>query len=194
MPRPSKDWYLDVEAKIYGELSTAAPGVSTTLGAAVGEFYTASGNQRSPDIIIMSPDVWGTFADVGQLSVALAQGAVTLGGNTLATSFGGIPAIIAPTLPAGEVILATRRALDVRVTEPVRLTANAIGALNVELAVVGEGFFDTDYPGELLKFAAITPGAAGQRRARPLELEQVGARLAHSGRRRHLPRRRYAGR
>ena len=35
--------------------------------------------------------------------------------------------------------LVTRRAIDARVTEPVRLTANAIGALNVELAVVGEG-------------------------------------------------------
>ena len=44
-------------------------------------------------------------------------------------------------------ILATRRAVDARVTDPVRLTANAIGALNVELAVVGEGLFDTDYPG-----------------------------------------------
>jgi hypothetical protein len=40
------------------------------------------------------------------------------------------------------------------------LTANAIGALNVELAVVGEGLFDTDYPAELLKFAAIVPSAA----------------------------------
>jgi len=65
------------------------------------------------------------------------------------------------TLATGETILATRRAVDARVTEPVRLTANAIGALNVELAVVGEGLFDTDYPAELLKFAAIVPTAAG---------------------------------
>jgi HK97 family phage prohead protease len=154
-----QDWYIDVEAKIYGELAAAAPGVATTLGAAVAEFYTASGNQRSPDVIIMAPDVWGRFADTGALSVSLAQGPVD--GDPLATSFAGIRAITSGTLAAGETILATRRAVDARVTEPVRLTANAIGALNVELAVVGEGLFDTDYPGELLKFAAIVPAAAG---------------------------------
>ena len=98
----------------------------------------------------MAPDVWGDFADIGALSVALAQAGVD--GQTLATSFAGIPAFTSGTLPAGEMVLATRRAVDARITEPVRLTANAIGALNVELAVVGEGLFDTDYPAELLKF------------------------------------------
>lgn len=153
-----QDWYLDVEAKVYGEIGAAAAGTSTTLGAAIAEFWTATGNRTAPDVIIMAPDVWGAFADVGQLNVALAQGASSAAGG-LSTSFAGIRAVISGTLAPGEVILATRRALDVRVTEPVRLTANAIGALNVELAVVGEGLFDTDYPAELLKFAAITPTA-----------------------------------
>ena len=153
-----EDFYLDVEAKIYAELSTAAPGVATTLGAAIAEFFVATGNSRSPELIIMAPDVWGTFADTGALSVAIAQAGVD--GGTLATSFAGIPAITSGTLPPGETILATRRAVDARVTDPVRLTANAIGALNVELAVVGEGLFDTDYPAELLKFAGIVPSGA----------------------------------
>ena len=78
----------------------------------------------------MAPDVWGKYADAGALTVALAQGGVE--GATLATSFAGIPAYTSGTLPPGEVILATRRAVDARITEPVRLTANAIGALNVE--------------------------------------------------------------
>ena len=157
-----QDFYLDVEAKIYGELGAAAPGVATTLGAAIAEFYVATGNRCAPELIIMAPDVWGDFADSGALSVALAQGAATAGGGDLATSFAGIRAVTSGTLPAGETILATRRAVDARTTEPVRLTANAIGALNVELAVVGEGLFDTDYPAELLRFAAIAPsGAAG---------------------------------
>ena len=153
-----EDFYLDVEAKIYAELSAANPGAATSLGAAIGEFFVSSGNQRAPELIIMAPDVWGTFADTGALSVALAQGGVD--GGALSTSFAGIPAITSGTLPAGETILATRRAVDARVTDPVRLTANAIGALNVELAVVGEGLFDTDYPAELLKFAAIVPSGA----------------------------------
>jgi len=154
-----QDFYAGVEAKIYGEVGAAAVGVATTLGAAVAEFYEASGNaHRSPEVILMAPDVWGKFADVGQLSVALAQGGVSA--DPLATSFAGIPAVVSGTLATGEVILATRRAVDARTSEPVRLTANAIGALNVELAVVGEGLFDTDYPSELLKFAAIVPAAA----------------------------------
>jgi hypothetical protein len=106
----------------------------------------------------MAPDVWGKFADVGALATPTGQGGVD--GSTLTTSFAGIPAFASGTAPAGEVVLATRRAVDVRVTEPVRLTANSIGALNVELAVVGEGLYDTDYPAELLRFAAITPAAA----------------------------------
>ena len=153
-----QDFYLDVEAKIYGELGAAVPGTATTLGAAIAEFYEATGNQRSPEVIVMAPDVWGDFADTGALSVPLAQGGVD--GSPMTTSFAGIPAFTSGTLAAGETILATRRAVDARVTDPVRLTANAIGALNVELGVVGEGLFDTDYPGELLKFAAIVPQVA----------------------------------
>jgi hypothetical protein len=154
-----EDFYLDVEAKVYGELSTAAPGVATTLGAGIAEFYVASGNERSPELIIMAPDVWGTFADAGALSIAVGGGGVSATGE-LTTSFAGIRAFVSGTLPAGETILATRRAVDARITEPVRLTANAIGALNVELAVVGEGLFDTDYPTELLKLAGVTPAIA----------------------------------
>ena len=154
-----EDFYLDVEAKVYGELGAAALGTATKLGAAIAEFFVATGNQRSPEVIIMAPDVWGDFADTGALSVAIAQGGVAAG--PLATSFAGIPAVVSGTLPAGETILATRRAVDARITEPVRLTANAIGALNVELAVVGEGLFDTDYPAERLHLSAVTPLSTG---------------------------------
>jgi hypothetical protein len=152
-----QDFYLDVEAKIYGELGAAGAGVATSLGAAIAEFYEATGDRTAPEVILMAPDVWGKFADATALGVAVAAGAVS---SELSTSFAGIPARVSGTLAAGETILATRRAVDARVTEPVRLTANAIGALNVELAVVGEGLFDTDYPGELLRFAAIIPTAA----------------------------------
>jgi HK97 family phage prohead protease len=165
-----QDFYLDVEAKIYAELGAAAPGVATSLGAAIAEFYTATGDQRSPELILMAPDVWGAFADAGALSQPVAAGGASAAGE-LTTSFAGIPATVSGTLAAGETILATRRAVDARVTEPVRLTANAIGALNVELAVVGEGLFDTDYPAELLKFAAIVPtiAPAGARSTRKSE-------------------------
>ena len=155
-----QDWYFDVEAKVYGELGAAAPGVATSMGAAIAEFFEATGSKRAPEVILMAPDVWGKFADSNALSVSVIQGGVSASGG-LSASFAGIPVEMSGTLATGETILATRRAVDARVTEPVRLTANAIGALNVELAVVGEGLFDTDYPAELLKFAAIVPTAAG---------------------------------
>jgi hypothetical protein len=153
-----QSWYLDVEAKIGGEVMQAAPGVATTLGAGIAEFYVASGSERSPEVILMAPDVWGAFADAGALTVPLGQGGVSAA--ELSMSFAGIPARSSGTLAPGTVILATRRAVDARITEPVRLTANAIGALNVELAVVGEGLFDTDYPDELLALTGVTPATA----------------------------------
>jgi hypothetical protein len=72
----------------------------------------------------------------------------------LAGEFAGVTIVASPGVAPGSATLATRRALDVRTSDPVRLTANAIGALNVELGVVGEGLFDTDYPAELMLLTA----------------------------------------
>jgi len=158
-------FYLWVEGKIGGELLAASAGVATSIGAAIAEFYVATGNSRTAEVIVMAPDVWGKFADASQLSSSIIQGPAS-GAGGLSMSLAGLPVVVSGTVTAGSTVLATRRALDARVTEPVRLTANAIGALNVELAVVGEGLFDTDYPAELLKFAAIVPAIAGAMGAR----------------------------
>jgi HK97 family phage prohead protease len=152
------DFYYDVEAKIYAELSAANPGVSTTLGAAIAEFWQMA--KRSPEVIIIAPDVWGALADARLLDLSAAAGGVSAGPELRAV-FAGISIVASGALAAGEGVLATRRAVDARITDPVRLTANAIGALNVELAVVGEGLFDTDWPNELLKLAGVVPAAAG---------------------------------
>jgi hypothetical protein len=79
----------------------------------------------------------------------------------LNATWGGLPIYASASLAATFGYLSTRRALDVRITDPVRLTANAIGALNVELAVVGEGLFDTDYPAELVEFVPTIPAPSG---------------------------------
>jgi len=152
-------FYLYVEGKVAGQLNTAAAGVSTTIGAALAEFYIATGKQRTAEVICMAPDVWGKFVDKSMLASSILVGPVSAAGG-LSMNLGGLPVVVSGTLAVGETILATRRAIDCRITEPVRLTANAIGALNVELAVVGEGLYDTDYPAELLKFAAIVPAVA----------------------------------
>jgi len=149
-------FYLYVEGKIGGQLLAAATGTSTTIGAALAEFYIATGNQRTAEVIVMAPDVWGKFADKSVLN----SGILVEGVGNLTASLAGIPVVVSGTITAAHTILATRRAVDARVTEPVRLTANAIGALNVELACVGEGLFDTDYPAEILQFATLLPAVA----------------------------------
>jgi hypothetical protein len=150
-----EDFHLDVETKIAGLLSLTAAGLDTTLGAGIASFFDA--NDRSPEVILVAPDVWGDLADAKALDSSVAGGGVSSGGE-LRSSFAGIPILASGSLTAGDQYLATKRALDVRITEPVRLTANAIGALNVELAVVGEGLFDVDYATEVYKLA---PGALG---------------------------------
>ena len=151
------DFYDDVEEKVYAELAAITAGAASTLGAAIAAFYAAT--SKSPEVIIVAPDVWGTLADASALTLPLAAGGVATGAE-LSSSFAGIPITTSGKLAAAEAFLATRRAIDARITEPVRLTANAIGALNVELAVVGEGLFDTDYPGEILRLAGVTPSMA----------------------------------
>ena len=146
-----QDWYLDVETKIHAELSLAAAGGATTIGEGIADFYTLTG--RNPDVILVAPDVWGAMADAKMLDSTVAGGGVSVG-DGLRSSYAGLPIVASGSLAAGDTYLATTRAIDARVTDPVRLTANAIGALNVELAVVGEGLFDVDYPREVLKLAA----------------------------------------
>jgi hypothetical protein len=153
-----QDFYFDVETKIYGQLSLAAAGGAASIGAGIADFFTLS--NRNPELIIVAPDVWGTMADAKVLEAGVADSGVSTSAGGLTSTFAGIPIVASGSLAAGEQFLVTRRAIDARVTNPVRLTANAIGALNVELAVVGEGLFDTDYPAELLKFAGIVPAIA----------------------------------
>ena len=156
-----EDFHFDVEAKIAGELAAAPVDLSTTLGGAISAFYDAT--DKTPEVIIVAPDVWGEMADARAFDSSVGAGDSTTATGELRASFAGIPITASGSIPAGSRYLATRRAIDARVTEPVRLTANAIGALNVELAVVGEGLFDTDYPAELM---ALTAGAPLEGRSR----------------------------
>jgi phage head maturation protease len=151
-----ENFYIDVEIKIATLLDTTAgtPNAAVKLGAAIGAFYTRCG--RAPEVILVAPDVWGLLADAGALAAPNAAGGVATG-DGLRSSFAGIPAVASAALAAGTKYLATRRALDVRITEPVQLTANAIGALNVELGVVGEGLFDADVPLEVMELTAGAP-------------------------------------
>jgi HK97 family phage prohead protease len=157
-----EDFYLDVEIRIAAKLTAAATNAATTLGAAIAAFFTANG--RTPEIIVVAPDVWGKLSDRKLIDAPTGMGGVSLETAGLSGTYSGLPIVASPALGATFAYLTTRRAVDARTTEPVRLTANAIGALNVELAVVGEGLFDTDYPGEIMEIVPTiaAPVAAGE--------------------------------
>jgi HK97 family phage prohead protease len=154
-----QNFYLAVEIKIANlAIATAgAPNAAIKLGDGIAAFYARSG--RAPEVIVVSPDEWGFLADAGGLvpPIAMSGASVDAGAGGLRSTFAGLPIVASGALPSTTKLLATRRALDVRVTDPVQLTANAIGALNVELGVVGEGLFDADVPLELMLLTAGAP-------------------------------------
>jgi len=154
-----QNFYLDVEVKIATLLDTTAgtPNAAIKAGAGIAAFYTRCG--RAPEVIIVAPDVWGLLADAGALTLpwGAAGAALDAGVGGLRAVYAGLPIVSSAALAAGTKYLATRRALDVRITDPAQLTANAIGALNVELGVVGEGLFDADVPLEVMELAAGAP-------------------------------------
>src|SRR5215471_2432122 len=154
-----QDFYNDVETRI-GALLTGTANAAVKLGDGIAAFYGAT--QKAPDVIIVAPDVWGLLADATMLQSPGGFGGVIAGSSpgTLVAMFSGVPIVASAYVAAGSKILVTRRALDVRISDPVRLTANAIGALNIELGVVGEGVFDTDYANEIMLLTAGAPVAA----------------------------------
>ena len=172
-----EDFYKDVEASIAALMLTAAGTANAAIkfGAGIAAFYTATG--RPPEVIIVSPDVWGAMADAGALTPAVGFGpspGVSAGDVGLRSMYAGLPIVSSGALPAASKYLATRRALDVRVSEPVQLTANAIGALNVELGVVGEGLFDQDYP-EIMILTAGAPVILSAEQEAQMEREHKAA-------------------
>src|SRR5262245_12042434 len=90
-------FYLYVDGKVGGQLNTAAAGTSVTIGAALAEFYIATGKQRTAEVIVMAPDVWGKFADKSALSSAIIVGPVSGAGGFSAT-LAGIPVVVSGTL------------------------------------------------------------------------------------------------
>jgi len=150
-----QDFYYDVEIKIATLLAASTTNAATSIGAAVAAYFNL--NKRNPDGILIAADVWGKMADQKLIDATRATGDVSLSTDGMAGTWAGLPVIVSGTLPATMGYLVSKRAIDARVTEPVRLTANAIGALNVELAVVGEGLFDVDYQNEIMELAPTIP-------------------------------------
>jgi HK97 family phage prohead protease len=155
-----ESYYGYIETHIGHTLNNlAVTAAATTLGKAIAAFYAAAG--RSPELIVCAPDVWGNMADVPSIYNPILNVSASASPDGLRGSVSGLPLYVASALGAGKAILATRRAVDARWLDPARLTANAIGALNVELGCVGLVYSTVDWAKELLSTGPLdfTPPA-----------------------------------
>jgi HK97 family phage major capsid protein len=156
-----QDYYADVEQKIADTIAAndSPTGAGATLGEGIAAYYAAVGKKApKPNVLLVATDVYGDLFDA-LVMVPVTQGTTGVDAN-LGGTIGGLEVVVSPFLVAGTEIVTTRGAIELRETDPVRLTANVIGALQVELGVTAFASFDVEIPGG---FITLTPpaGAAG---------------------------------
>ena len=135
------DYHADVEARLAAMIVAAAPAVvGQTVGAAFAAVYAASG--RVADLLICSVDVFGELLDA-QGEQRFSTGVVGVAGGIRGNIY-GLNVVVAGSLPPDTAVVAVSSAIDFRETQPVRLSANLIGAMHVELGVTSFAFFDLE--------------------------------------------------
>jgi hypothetical protein len=159
-----QDYYSDVEQKIADALlaedTPSAAGAS--LGAGVSASFTAT--RKRPNVLLVSADVYGDlFDDIVMMPVVAGADGIDarMGGFV-----GGLEVVASAHLPAGTEIVTRRGVIELRETDPVRLTANAIGALKVELGVTAFASFDVEEPGGIISLTPAAGAPAGESAAR----------------------------
>lgn len=148
------DYYSDVEQKIADALmSTDQPGgVGAGVGSAIAAFY---GDEKTgPDLLVVAPDIYGDLVDAIDTVPTYSAGEVS--GAKLTGTIAGLEVVVSGHLPAGAELVTARGAIELRETSPVRLTANVIGALKVELAATAFASFDVERPNAV---HSLTPAA-----------------------------------
>ena len=149
-----KDYYSDVEQKIADALMAVDQpcGVGAGIGAGIAAFY---GDERQPpQLLVCAPDIYGDLVDVVDTVPTYATGSVS--GASLTGTIAGLEVVVSPHLPAGTELITARGVVELRETSPVRLTANVIGALKVELGVTAFAAIDTERPNAV---HSLTPAA-----------------------------------
>ena len=131
------DYYRDVEAALFtaiDDASTLATGAG--IGAALGELYAAC-NQPA-DTILAAPDVFGGWIDeTGYMK--WSDGSVS---GAMSGSIAGVRVVSSPYVTAGKAYALASNNVELRESNPMRLTATNIGALQMELGVVS--FYTVD--------------------------------------------------
>lgn len=137
------DYHNDVEARI-AALLPSATGATGTPGEGIAALFTRL--RRGAGVLVMAPDQFGVLfdrlLDRGNADVA---GSVSSGAE-LQGSVGGLRWVISGSLPVGYLAVGVANSISSRETNPIRLTANVIGAMNVELGISSffEAFVDVE--------------------------------------------------
>lgn len=140
------DYYRDVESALASAIDGAAnTATNVGVGAAIGQLY---GQCNQPaDLIVAAPDVFGYWLDeTGWMK--WSEGSVS---GAMSGSIMGVRVVTSPYLNAGSAYVAARNNIELRESNPMRLTATNIGALQMELGVVSFYTIDVENEDAVLK-------------------------------------------
>jgi hypothetical protein len=138
------DYHADVEAKIAAMLALEI-GVGTTIGGAVAQVYADTG--RVADVLVLAPDAFGDLLDAaGTAAGRFSSGSASAGGGAMRGNIYGLGVVVSGSLAAGTAFVGVSGAIDFRESQPIRLSANVIGAMQVELGITSFAMFDQELP------------------------------------------------
>lgn len=146
------DYYSDVEQKIADALmaNDQAGAAGGGIGGGFAGFF--GDEKQAPDLLVVSPDIFGDLIN--------AEGFLMYAGGSVAAtgrgSIAGLDVVVSGHLPAGTELVTARGVVELRESSPIRLTANVIGALMVELGVSAFTSIDVERPNAI---HSLTPPA-----------------------------------
>jgi len=123
-----KDYWRDVEARIAGAFPTAASTI-TAVGPAVAAYM---GAYRSyPDLLVVGGEAYGKLIDA-QGAMAFSSGSVDAKGNA---TYAGLSVVASPDVAPADGWVTSRDFLEVRESQPLRLTVANVETLSMEIGV-----------------------------------------------------------
>ena len=154
------DYHRDVEARLAALLVAAAPpAVGQTIGGAFAAVYAACG--RVADLLVVAVDVFGELLDA-QGQQRFSTGSASASGGIRGNIY-GLNVVVGGALALGTAMVGCSNAIDFRESTPIRLSANVIGAMQVELGITSFALFDVEVTNAFaaVDAATITPAATG---------------------------------
>ena len=145
-----KDYQNDVEAKIAALLNAVVAIPGNTIGAAFAAVEAATG--YAADLLICSSGAFGKLLDATGLGNQFSSGSVSA--SPMRGSIYGLDVVVSGKLAANTAYVGIRGALELRESAPIRLSANVVGSMQVELGITSFASLDQEIPGA---FAPVDP-------------------------------------